>query len=398
MKSFSLYFLFFALIAVLMITTGSAAPAKKHATGHKIKLTRKVNKGHAVVDAAGNDVVLKSNALGFQYTGDVSIYDSSNNAFTASVVYDSGSADLWVKGTEDSNCQVTSSWFGFKKVSCSGYGSSEGDFSIQYGSGSTKGNVYRSKVQVADASAEVNFGVAYQSAGMTGIDGIFGTAFSSISTIVSSVGGNAAIDNILTAEGDQTISFYLDRTAQCSEMVVGGSDPALYDSDNVVDIALTQEAWWTFSVSELSFGSFSYGSSFEAISDTGTSLLYLPSDAYNSIKDKLIITGTYKGLPVVNCPAQASDLPTLDFKLGTTSGGKAKFSLTAEHYLLNKDVIAETGTPSSDCLFLLTETSESPYILGDVFIHAYYQMYTKDSSAANGGYISMAPVKPSSCS
>lgn len=214
-------------------------------------------------------------------------------------------------------------------------------------------------------------------------DGILGMAYPSIS-----VGGKPERPGAgpppvffsAVAQGlvDPTFSFYLKRDTTSSdggEMVLGGADPNHYSGD-IFWVPLTHETYYEFDMASMSVGGTNFCDSppCNAIADTGTSLMAGPTDAIKKINQAIGATILPTGEATVDCN-KISSLPPVDIVLN----GKT-FTLTAEQYVLNVK-----GECLSGFLGLAAPPGESlPWILGDVFIGAYYTVF--DTVARRVGF------------
>jgi len=391
-----------------------------------------------------------------QYYGEV---DIGTPPQTFKVVFDTGSSNLWVPSAQ---C----SWFDiacyfhtkYDSEASTTYVANGKTFSIQYGSGSLDGFLSEDTVTLGGLSVKKQvFAEAVNQPGITfavgQFDGILGLAFKRISVD----GVTPVFDNMVAQKlvDENLFAFYLSRSGNGNggEMTLGGMDKSHYTGD-ITYVPLTNETYWEFKVDDVSFGGKSLNlcpNGCNAIADTGTSLLAVPSDVATMINKKIGATGVVSaacdqfvvqyedqiiqaiiddldpatacgniglcpggecaicqlvlntldtflpsnssktvikvvldqicdllpapnGEAAVDC-AKVSGLP----KLGFTIAGKS-FELTPEQYIL------KTGAAGAElCLSGFIGLDLPPnvgplYILGDVFIGAYYTVFDVKNS------------------
>lgn len=247
-----------------------------------------------------------------QYYGDVSI---GTPAQTFTVIFDTGSSNLWVPSTEcpllSVACQLHKK-YNAKKSST--YQKNSTDFSIKYGSGGVSGHWSQDTVSVGGLSATgVTFGEATKMSGVSFLaskfDGILGMAFSAIS-----VDHITPVFQVLMQEGkvsDGSFAFFLTDKAgeEGSALVLGGVDPQ-FASTPFKYYPVSLEAWWVIDVPQVTLGNKTYQLK-NAIVDTGTSVLVGPK----KLVAEMVKTLPNKGAQAVDC-ATISKYPNLTFTIG----------------------------------------------------------------------------------
>jgi len=309
-----------------------------------------------------------------QYYGEISI---GTPAQKFQVVFDTGSSNLWVPNKKEGTIFNTHNRYDSSKSST--YSANGTDFAIQYGSGSLSGFLSTDKVQVGDmvipqqtfAEATNEPGISFK---VAKFDGICGMAWRSIS--VDDV--EPVWYPLLDASDEKVFAFYLGSTAKGtqSEMLIGGTDSSHYTGDFTY-VPLSSKTYWQFEVDSLSAGSVSE-SKFQAIADTGTSLMAGPTDVMTSINKA--IGGTKVPMSqeyTIDC-SKISSLPTVTI----TIAGKA-FPLTGEDYVIQASGQCLSGFMGLDAL-----SSRDLYILGDVFLRKYYTVF--DAENARVGFATAA--------
>jgi len=291
------------------------------------------------------------------YTADVKIGTPGQ---TFSVVYDTGSSNLWVPSTGCSACS-TKDHVLFNPSASSTFHKSSEKFDIEYGSGPVSGTTGTDTVTVADYSiSDVAFAQATDVSGLgslfnaPGFDGIMGLAWGTIS-----VDSQTPVMFDLFAQNKdlaQKYSFYLTGSVsqgatEGSIFTIGGTDPAKYKGE-LVKVPLSSETYWMATATETKLGSNSLGSNAKVIVDSGTSYLVAPFFTFLYIKELLGAKSTDGGY-TVDCSSMSS-LPDFTFTLGG-----ADWVLTPSDYIIEDD---------KTCILAMAGMPEGMWILGDVFI------------------------------
>jgi len=317
--------------------------------------------------AAGKseNVVIKdySNA---QYYGEVMI-GTPPQKFT--VVFDTGSSNLWVPKVACKNCGY---WFinggksKYDEAKSATYQHDGADFHIQYGSGDVRGFFSVDDVtlgedivvkgqkfaEVADAGG---LGVGYV---MGKFDGILGLGFEGLSLGGAPTVFKNAIDQGLVALSVFAFDLGNDRDG---ELTIGGYDDAKFTGD-ISWVSLSEPKYWLIDVDDVKAGSYSSGKT-SGIVDSGTSLITGPKAAITKIAASAGATANFLGQYTIDCEKVAS-LPALEFVIGGET-----FAVPGKEL-----VIEAAGT----CLFALMamDLPAGPaWILGDVFMRQYYTIF-----------------------
>jgi hypothetical protein len=191
------------------------------------------------------------------------------------------------------------------------------------------------------------------------MDGILGLAFSSIS-----VGGVPAPMDALVTSGALTVptfAFYLGGGSNGvnSELVFGGVDEKHYTGDFTY-VNLNAETYWQVKLADVQVGGSSIGDlgTSNVIVDSGTSLIAGPQNSIETVMQQLGAQQTQQGLYVVSC---SGNVPQVTFQIGEG----ASFDLNIQDLTLEKQ--------GDECLLGVQPTPPgAPWILGDVFMRAYY--------------------------
>lgn len=330
----------------------------------------------------GNDLIL-TDYFNNQYVGEISI---GTPAQQLSVVFDTGSSDLWIPGRGCNECGHHATFDYGASSTYEPLLDKNGDlskFEVDYGSGKVTG--YQAKDSVLLGSLrldDVAFGeVVYEDRDIQSfmMDGIAGLAFRGLSMVTK--------PTLLELLHDQhpdlpyVFSLYLsndpDDASRPSHLTFG-----YYDLGIVGDNA----TWHYTPVIKRGFGDFKYWtvkmtgmevaldegaldlcpSGCYAIVDSGTSGIAVPEDTYDAL-----VAAVTKGL---NCRditcyyAKSADFPPLTFKLSPDN----EFPMHASDYV--------SCSRWGECVIKFQKSSGSSYwILGDVFMEAYYTLYDVDN-------------------
>ncbi|KAF5381156.1 hypothetical protein D9757_009439 [Collybiopsis confluens] len=338
------------------------------------------------------------------YFGSISIGTPGQ---TMEVVLDTGSSDLWVVGTNCQGCQGvpafdSSKSSSFESVTSTGSGSN-GDTTIQYGSGAVEGSLAQETVQMSGFSVQgQTFLLADQlTSGLLDgpVSGIMGLAFKAIASTQTTPFWQALVNAgdlsqpemsfWLSREGSQqpTSTNNSDTEFPGGVFTLGGTNTSLFSGD--IEFLNTQgePTFWLLPVSSLTAQgkSVSLGASSQlAAIDTGTTLIGGPSDAvqafYQAVSPN---SGPVKGQQgFFQFPCSTTVNTTISF------GGKS-WPISSQDMNLGQ---VQTG--STDCLggiFDLSLGSNIPegsgnptWVVGDVFLKNVYSVFRGTSSSGSG--------------
>jgi hypothetical protein len=301
-----------------------------------------------------------------QYYGEVEI-GTPPQKFT--VVFDTGSSNLWVPKV---NCQNCGYWFinggkaKFDNSKSTTYQHDGSDFHITYGSGSVQGYFSVDHVTLAQDFVISNQKFAeVQNAGGLGVgyimgqfDGILGLGFEGLSLGGATTVFKNAIDQNLVAQ--PVFAFSMGDNAD-GELTLGGYDDSKFTGE-ITWVNLSAATYWQIDIANISVGSYSSGVT-NGIVDSGTSLITGPSTAIAQIATSAGAMRNIMGEYTIDC-ARLESLPSLDFSIN----GKT-FSVPGKDL-----VIQSAGT----CLFAMMamDIPTGPkWILGDVFMRKYYTIF-----------------------
>jgi hypothetical protein len=330
-----------------------------------------------IASAYAKDQLGEDNKVGVTASGKVVINDYQNAQYygsvtvgtppqTFNVIYDTGSANLWVPNKKVGLVGLLKHKYDSSKSST--YVKNGTDFKIQYGSGPVSGYWSEDTISIggmpvkqqtfAEVTDAKGLGFAY---GIGKFDGILGLGWDTISVDhVPTPFGNLVKSGQLAAP---EFAFYLGNN-QPGTLIIGGTDKSHYTGDFSY-VPLKKEDYWRINLDGVKFGGESASTCKDAIVDSGTSLLAGPKADVAAIAKKagakLILGKEY----TIDC-SKISTLPALTFTLG----GK-------DYTFEGKDYVIQSA---STCLFAMmgidVPAPHGPlWILGDVFMRKYYTVF-----------------------
>mmetsp|Transcript_14242 Transcript_14242/g.25025 ORF Transcript_14242/g.25025 Transcript_14242/m.25025 type:complete len:419 (-) Transcript_14242:13-1269(-) len=340
--------------------------AKKALRGSKEgTFEEQVEDAQELVEGKSENIIIKdySNA---QYYGEIMI-GSPPQKFT--VIFDTGSSNLWVPKINCKNCGY---WFvhggksKYNQAKSSTFKKDGSDFHIQYGSGDVKGYMSIDQVTLADdivikdqKFAEVQnaggLGVGYV---MGKFDGILGLGFEGLALGGASTVFKNAIDQKVVAQ--PVFAFDLGDNKD-GELTMGGYDDSKFKGE-IEWVPLAEPKYWLIDIGDIKVGSFSSGTT-NGIVDSGTSLITGPSVEIRKIAQSVGASANMMGQYTIDC-AKVPTLPDMEF----TINGKP-------YAVPGKELVIQA---SGTCLFALMGMdipSGPKWILGDVFMRQYYTIF-----------------------
>ncbi|CAK9268971.1 unnamed protein product [Sphagnum jensenii] len=346
--------LFVWMLAILVVV----AVARVDGSLHRVSLRKRIlGLGKQQQPRTGGmsavDVEMR-NYLDTQYYGEIAIGSPPQGPFK--VIFDTGSANLWVPSAA---CHFSLACFlhhRYKSSKSSTYQEDGTDFAIEYGTGSMQGYLSADDVTIGDAIVQGQvFAEATKESGILFLehkfDGILGLGFKEISVDRVDPLWYNMLDQKLVEE--PVFSFWFNRNAtekeKGGELVLGGVDPKHFTGEHTY----TPVNGWCSAVQT---GFCEGGCS--ALVDSGTSLLAGPTRLPSP-----------NGESLVDCNS-LSTLPNVSF----TIAGKL-FDLTPEQYILKFKEGTEAVCVSGFIALDVPEPAEPLWILGDVFMGVYHTIF-----------------------
>uniref|UniRef100_A0A3Q2QMR3 Nothepsin n=1 Tax=Fundulus heteroclitus TaxID=8078 RepID=A0A3Q2QMR3_FUNHE len=301
------------------------------------------------------------NFMDAQYFGEISVGNPPQNF---SVIFDTGSADLWVPS---SYCvsQACALHRRFKAFESNSFHHDGRTFGIHYGSGHLLGVMGRDTVKVGPRRVFAFSSGPRVSEGFNHV--------SSCARFGSEMKKNLQI--LLRNRPQVTFICFYRRTKTSTpegELLLGGIDEALYTGP-INWLPVTAKGYWQIKMESVAVQGVS---SFcprgcQAIVDTGTSLIGGPTNEILILQQLIGATPTNIGEFLIDC-GRLSSLPHVTFILG----GK-EYTLTSEHYV-RKEMFGNRDLCFSGFQAIDIVSPEGPlWILGDVFLTEYYSIFDR---------------------
>jgi cathepsin D len=366
----------FVLLCVVALCVAEVTRIKLH----KVKKTRrqrlreaglpipKVNRTARFSDKA-SEIPLTNN-LDLEYYGAVQIGTPPQD-FLA--IFDTGSSDFWVPGSSCTSRACTSH-NQYDSSASSTYVANGESFEIEYGDGSSVVGIL-SEDTVTFGGLAVTGQIFAETTREPGtdfvdeeFDGILGMGYKKISSDrVTPVFNNMYSQGLVD---ENLFSFYLDRSEEGSggELILGGVDDSYYTGDfTYADV--TTKGYWQIQMD--SFDITSEGISYctsgcQVIADTGTSLIVGPTSHINDINQ---LIGADEETLEMDCSTDG--LPTITITISGTA-----FDITPDQYVVSQGDNTCISGFEPDQLESLGIT----WILGDVFLGAYYTVFDFDNN------------------
>jgi len=299
-----------------------------------------------------------------QYYGEIEI-GTPGQKFE--VIFDTGSSDLWVAGSDcGQSCGRHAS---YNSAKSSTYVANGTAFDIQYGSGPVSG--YESQDVMTTAGINVPNQVFAEVTDATGLglaykigkfDGILGLAFPILSvnkvpTVFENMASQGLVDKNL-------FSFYLGTESGAKgELLLGGIDENHYTGD-INYVPLSSATYWEVTLGGLTVDGTVYGAGDKAIMDSGTSILTGPSDVVATLAESMGARKINAAEYMVSCAAEG--LPTFTYTLNGND-----YTLGPSEYLIPDGDMCLLGMMGLD----VPRPNGPLWIMGDVFMRKYYTVF-----------------------
>jgi len=319
-----------------------------------------------------SDVPLSKNRLMTSYYGNIAIGTPPQNF---SMVFDTGSSDIWVPSSECStiyypycehhnqyDCTLSKTYFAKGKSA-----------KIQYGIGSISGHTSEDVVEIAGLKTNQTFieALIVEDLSYTQIpDGIMGMAYPSLASDKATPVFNNLVKQGLVEKA--IFAFHLDRKSNQSkdggELILGGYDESKFEGDlHYHDVV--EEKYWTIQMDSLKVGgkgTVACKGGCRAIVDSGTSFIAAPSTDAANIADALgAYINPFKSLYEIDCN---SKMPNMTFVL------------SGHGYQLNFDQYIIEDPTSGYCYLQLLPLSSDLWILGDTFMGPFYTVFDMEKN------------------
>jgi len=300
------------------------------------------------------------NVMAEQYSGPISV---GSPAQSFNVVFDTGSANLWIPSVEctSSTCK---SKHQYSHKNSSDWNNEGTPIEIHYGTGSVVGYLSKDTVNMGGIEGKsVVFGEAtemapfFQSA--KAMDGILGLAFQTISQAhVVPVFEQFYNQGLIT---ENQFGFYLSDkpNAEGSKLFIGAANKDYYVGDlNWVNLA--KKDYWSINVSKITTDGEdvtpeTHSSGFVGIMDSGTSLIVANPD--------LVTAWNIPAIANYKCPSNFDAFPTIGLEIGGV-----EYELTPQQYIIKLGNQCVVGIQSG-------MIGNVQMIIGDTFMKYYYTQF-----------------------
>lgn len=318
--------------------------------------------------------VVLTNYLDTQYYGEISIGTPPQ---TFKVVFDTGSANLWVPSTKCSPlymaCEIHKL---YDSSESSSYLENGKDFAIRYGSGKVKGFLSQDVVTVGGITVTQTFGEVTELPVipfmLAKFDGVLGMGFPAQAV----EGVTPVFDQILSQKvlKEDVFSIYYNRDShlQGGEIVLGGSDPRHYEG-NFHYVSVINTDSWQINMKGVSVRSDTLlcEEGCRAMVDTGASFISGPTRSLKLLMKTLEAKELSRDEYVVNCN-QVPMMPDISFHLGSRI-----YTLTSADYVLQ-----DSSSSDDQCTVALHGMDIPPptgptWVLGATFIRKFYTEFDR---------------------
>lgn len=305
-----------------------------------------------------------------QYIGEI-LVGTPAQKFT--VVFDTGSSDIWIPGNDCSQCASHKRFDYRQSSSCT---ISQTPFSIEYGSGPVSGLVAMDTIHLDGEHVlpQVPIGLVQgESSDIASfeMDGICGLGFAGIASVTNP----PLTSYLLKSSSDPLFAVFLNSdpqdTKNPSHISFGWYDTSMVSPSAKIhwNSVTTENTYWGIDMDgfrvvdsknqqQTHLPSLCYDGC-TAIADTGTSGLGVPDEYYDDIVKAL--QGDNFCSDTTCFTSDSKSYPTILIKLGST-----QYKMLPSDYLL---------CDGRECVFRIQSAGPGVWILGDAFISAYYTIF-----------------------
>ncbi len=308
----------------------------------------------------------------YWYSVDVEV---GNPPQKVTVNLDTGSSDLWVVGSENTNCNDKCQSLGtFDQSKSTSINKINDNFRIEYGDGSVStGDWVTDSVTLGGQTVNgLTFAVGTNSDNSMGVLGIGFASLGGEGLGYDYTNYPKALVNAGIIES-QTYSIYLD-SADKGTILFGGVDHSKY-TGSLVTVPITSDTRTTVELTglKISDGSFSSESKFDVLLDTGSTLSYLPADVIANIAASLGATyNQHQSQYILPCDSSRN----VEFSFGCST-----ISVPLNSFQKKSKSVDSNGNQL--CTLKLIPTSGPVSILGDSFLRSAYVVFDLDKSQAS---------------
>ncbi|XP_003220414.1 renin [Anolis carolinensis] len=326
----------------------------------------------------GTAPTILTNYLDMQYYGEISI---GTPAQIFKVVFDTGSANLWVPSQQCSPLySACVSHNRYDSSRSSTYKPNGTEIAIQYGQGYVKGFLSQDIVRVADIPVVQLFAEAIALPNKPFIyarfDGVLGMGYPS-----QAIDGVIPVFDKIISErvlSEEVFSVYYSRNSEMNtggEIILGGSDPSYYTGDFHY-VSISTPGYWHIDLKGVSLGSemlFCHEGCTAAV-DTGSSFITGPASAVSILMKSIGATLLEERDYVVECK-KIHLLPDISFHLGDRS-----YTLSGYAYVLQYSDYGKELCAVAFSAFDIPPPLGPIWILGATFIGQYYTEFDRQNN------------------
>ncbi|XP_008538492.2 pregnancy-associated glycoprotein [Equus przewalskii] len=342
---------------------------KEYLEKYPFRLTHKLLHKHADSGVAFEPM---RNYLDIAYMGIISVGTPPQEF---QVIFDTGSADLWVPSIYCSS-PACSNHNTFNPLRSSTFGASGQPIKLIYGTGKMSGFVGYDTIKISSlVDRNQAFGLSVEEPDkileLATFDGILGLSYPSLSV----KGVTPVFDNLWNQGllSQKLFAFYLSRKGKKGSVVMfGGVDPSYYTGE-LHWVPVSKPLYWQISMDSISINGkvIACDGGCQAIVDTGTSLLLGPQDAVLNIQEIIQARRSTSGEYFIDCDA-VNTLPDILFTIDGIG-----YPVPANAYI-QKDAALGICFSSFEGNEDISNNSEE-WILGDVFLRLYFTVFDREN-------------------
>ncbi|KAJ3213105.1 Vacuolar protease A [Clydaea vesicula] len=319
------------------------------------------NKFSVSTNSHGHNLPL-TDFMNAQYFGEIQL-GSPPQTFT--VVFDTGSSNLWVPSTRCSSiaCYLHRRFDADKSDTFKENGT---EFSIQYGTGALEGVISNDKLTIGDLHiSHQDFGESVSEPGITfavgRFDGILGLGYDTVNVVPPFY--NMVNQGLIKKP---IFGVWLGNSdAEGGEITFGDTDEDHY-SGSLSWAPVIRKGYWEVELQKVTYGGKDLGfTTKKAAIDTGSSLIAVSVAEAEVINQKIGGKKNWSGQYVVDCAVRES-LPDLNLKFGDK-----EYTLTGLDYVVELGGQCVSGFMGMD----IPAPAGPIWIVGDVFLRKYYTVY-----------------------
>uniref|UniRef100_A0A0P4VJR7 Putative cathepsin d n=1 Tax=Rhodnius neglectus TaxID=72488 RepID=A0A0P4VJR7_9HEMI len=312
------------------------------------------------------------NSFNTQYYGNITL---GTPAQEFSVVFDTGSSNLWVPSVACRNTACRRHHT-YDRRQSSTYEADGRPLNLVYGTGAIVGVLSSDVLKIGELKVKDQiFGEALRVSdnpfAVAKPDGILGLAFPSISKDDVTPPFQNLMNQGLLEKPE--FSFYLNRNPDeevGGEIIFGGVDKERFHEDTLNTVPLSSTSYWQFQMDGVSTSADEGRSWCEngcpGIADTGTSFIVGPTEDIDEIFET-VGAEVYEGIGFVSCD-DLKQLPTITFHINGVA-----YNIDGEDYTIKVTQGGQTA-----CVVGFTTLPKAPqpfWILGDVFLGKVYTVF-----------------------